>query len=54
MRVWALNGAGTIPIVRKALEGRTAERRDWVKGDSGWLTGFEPAISRSTIWCLNR
>ncbi len=20
----------------------------------GWLTGFEPAISRSTIWCLNR
>ncbi len=21
---------------------------------SGWVTGFEPAISRSTIWCLNR
>ena len=21
---------------------------------AGWLTGFEPAISRSTIWCLNR
>ena len=21
---------------------------------TGWLTGFEPAISRSTIWCLNR
>ena len=22
--------------------------------DQGWLTGFEPAISRSTIWRLNR
>jgi hypothetical protein len=21
---------------------------------SGWMTGFEPAIPRSTIWCLNR
>ena len=20
----------------------------------GWVTGFEPAIPRSTIWCLNR
>ena len=23
-------------------------------GQSGWMTGFEPAISRSTIWRLNR
>ena len=21
---------------------------------AGWMTGFEPAIPRSTIWCLNR
>ena len=46
--------------------GRVGRRRDLsdvdagslgglkLRGAKGWMTGFEPAIPRSTIWCLNR
>jgi hypothetical protein len=35
-------------------ESSSGNRGEIAKGPKGWMTGFEPAIPRSTIWCLNR
>jgi hypothetical protein len=42
----ATESPGNAGSVRNPQENR--------ESDKGWMTGFEPAIPRSTIWCLNR